>query len=160
MMNLNYQTILNGWCVYTLTMQGCEKPDFIWYSKVSHLTTLADAVKNPDFNRTANYYLAITSYQPDKVTAYNVVSAWMKLHGMPALNLTQWVNRRNPVQCVQTGVVYNSASDAAKALGINQSQLSQHLRRNPGYKTIRGMTFINVSSAAHVRGGKPAVIYP
>lgn len=48
---------------------------------------------------------------------------------------------RQPVQCNQTGQVFASQIEAAKAMGINKGQLSQHLQGRSGYKTIKGMTF-------------------
>lgn len=49
------------------------------------------------------------------------------------------------VKCLDTGVTYNSASDCAKAMGVSQSSLSQHLRKMPGFKSVNGHRFEVVS---------------
>lgn len=152
-MYINHQYLQSGWCVYSITKAGESAPDFVWISKLSNVSTVTDALKNPDFDKRANYWLQVISYHPNKLAALNAQGAWMKEHGTPIMNKTQHINRRNPVQCEQTGQIWQNARECATALGINQSQLSQHLRRNPGYKSVKGLTFINVSS-------KPQAVAP
>ena len=147
----------NLWCIYTLTPQDdvSGKPDFVWYCKFAHVTMIADAIKNPDYNHNINYLVRVISFHNHRLEASNAVSAYFRENGWPALNLTQHVNRHNPVKCEQTGQTFRNAAEACNMLGINRSQMSQHLRRTPGYKTIKGLVFSNVSSGAYVTGGKP-----
>lgn len=158
MLYVNRQSIQFGWCVYTLTLANNPRPEFIWYCKFASVIAAVDALKNPDFSSTATYRLDIFGHYPDKMTAYNATSKYLKENGMPPLNLTQWFNRRQPIQCDQTGQRFKNAAEAATLLGLNRSQLSQHLRRNAGYKTIKGMTFTNVTEQSERQAG--AVQFP
>lgn len=149
MLIINHNVITKYWCIYSLTKANESEPCFIWYCKVSKLLSLTDALKNPDFDKTANYTLSIISYHNNWIECNNALKPLFAgiSGGMPVLNRTQWINRRTPVKCDQTGQVWNSQRDCAEQLGLNQAQLSQHLRRNPSYKTVKGMTFTNVSAA-------------
>jgi hypothetical protein len=46
-----------------------------------------------------------------------------------------------PVQCVETGVIYESTSKAAETLGCSPINLSRHLRQPTLFKTVKGHTF-------------------
>lgn len=50
----------------------------------------------------------------------------------------------NPVQCVETGEVYDNPLRAAKALGLPPTYIYQHLLGSSSYKTCRGWTFRRV----------------
>jgi hypothetical protein len=161
---INTDLSQNAWAVYTITAQDNSSgmPDFAWYCKHANVIAAADAIKNPDWDHNKHYLLDVVSLHKHRLEASNALSAWIKAHGWPPLNLTQHVNRHNPVKCEQTGQTFRNAAEACSMLGINRSQMSQHLRKTPGYKTIKGLTFTNVSSASHVTGGKPLqpVQYP
>lgn len=48
---------------------------------------------------------------------------------------------QTPVQCDQTGEVFDNPAQAAKAYGIATAQLYMHLRHRERYKTCKGLTF-------------------
>lgn len=48
------------------------------------------------------------------------------------------------IRCMETGRIYESSKELCKEKDINQSNLSKHLNRMPGYKTVRGMTYERV----------------
>lgn len=52
--------------------------------------------------------------------------------------------RRSRVQCVETGVIYANAAQAARELGVNRTSLSHHMSQRKGYETLHGKTFIYV----------------
>ena len=68
--------------------------------------------------------------------------AWIKKNGMPYLNVSPVFSRQaKRIQCVTTGDVYQSQSEACRALDINPAIMSQHLRGKGYYETIKGMWF-------------------
>lgn len=65
------------------------------------------------------------------------------------------VKTRKAIRCEQTGQVFASQAEAAKALGINRGQLSQHMQRQKGYLTVKGLTFTPVTALP-----SPAPLHP
>ncbi len=55
---------------------------------------------------------------------------------------------KKPVRCVETGIEYESITDAAKAVGAGQSTLSIHLL--DGHKTCKGLHFEFVTKKSEV----------
>lgn len=45
------------------------------------------------------------------------------------------------IRCVETQAVFRTRAAAARATRTDAPRMSQHLRRAPGFKTIRGLTF-------------------
>lgn len=133
------------WCVYTLTSDAGEI-DFIWPSKIASALSLKDVLSNPQFDQNKPYIFNLYNIYKNKHDAQNAIGGYMQQYGMPPLNKTVRYNRYTPVQCNETGKVWRNARECALEMGINQGQLSQHLRRNPGYRSARGLTFSNVTA--------------
>lgn len=53
-----------------------------------------------------------------------------------------------PVRCIETGVVYRSISEAARAVGVNQSLIGNILAKRYGYKTAKGFHWEKVENEA------------
>lgn len=153
--------LMNGYntdkdfCVYYLLTPE-QKILFVWYSKISNAMSIIHAKANPAFDKNQQFSFHIYAIYKDQRQAINGMGEFFKLYGMPELNKTVTYNRRTKVQCVETGVIYNSQYECAKLEGLNQAQLSQHLRRNPGYKTIKGHTYKNLLPTPQPR----AITYP
>ena len=45
------------------------------------------------------------------------------------------------VKCNETGDIYETLTEAAKTMGVGKSNLSKHLRRMPGHKSVGGHTY-------------------
>jgi hypothetical protein len=118
--------------------------------------TLSDVLKNPAFNVYAPHTLRIHALFPSQEIARANLREYLIRQPWPPLNKTSHINHYCRIRCEQTGQEFRNAAEAAKLLGINAAQLSQHLRRMPGYKSIKGMTF---STVGYVTNEK-AVIYP
>lgn len=90
-----------------------------------------------------SYRLSFTGPYERQIDASNAASDYIRQHCQqtPPLNLAATSKRGQQVQCDQTGIVYRNALDCAQQLAIGQGTLSNHLRRKPGHKSIRGMTF-------------------
>lgn len=48
---------------------------------------------------------------------------------------------RTVVTCNETGETFNSILEAARAKGLSQSQLNNHINNRVGHKTVKGLTF-------------------
>lgn len=147
MLSLNGSMAANGWCIYTLHDQQGQLV-FIWPSKIASVCSLRDVLSNPGFQHDQMHTLQIVATYATQREAQGAFHLWIRANGMPALNKTVRWSRRSRVRCEQTGQVWQSAAKCASELGINQSQLSQHLRRNPSFKSIKGMTFSNIPDEA------------
>lgn len=141
---------MNGWCVYTLhDDQG--NLVFIYYGKVASAMSLRDLISNPAFDQNKQYTFTVQTIYPSQREAMSAQNAYIQTFGTPSLNKTVLWNRKTQVRCIETGQVWRNQLECAKSLGLNQSQLSQHLRRNPGFKSIKGMHFENVADTRAIQ---------
>lgn len=146
------QTI-NSWCFYSLANeQGVAI--LVWYCKFANALAIQDAMSNHYFNRDEPVTLRIEGIYNSRIEARKAVGKWMHVRQFtPSLNRTIRASHYAPVKCMQTGQVFCNASEASRITGVNQSQLSQHLRRSPSHKTVRGLTF------SYVDGKEPQRSY-
>lgn len=118
-------------------------PVFFGHCKFVDVLKLSDCVKNPAFDISQNYLINITGFYPDRVKAQNACG--IALNGCnpwPHLNVTQQANNsKGMIRCNETGQTWNSQADCVRELNIQQSALSNHLRRKYGFATIRGYTY-------------------
>lgn len=142
MMKITGYQAAHAWGIYTLSNDRGEV-DFIWPNKLATSLNLKDVLSNPQFDLNKPYIFNIAGIYNTKYEAQNAFSAYLRQYGMPSLNKTVRYNRYSQVQCNETGKIWRNATECAKEMGINGGQLSQHLRRNPGYRTISGLTFSN-----------------
>jgi hypothetical protein len=116
--------------------------------------SLRDVAINPAFNINEPVKLVVNQIYTNNRDASAASLAWLRSNPWPELNKTMRWNRRTNVRCCETGQIFRNQRECATMLGLNQAQLSQHLRRNPGYKTIKGMTYENIPDT------QQAVKYP
>lgn len=147
MIKLTGNDAINSWCIYTLHDLN-KKLIFVFTSKLSTVCSLRDVISNPAFDVNATYTFTIAQIYNTQTEAHNALYQYVQMFGMPELNKTVRFNRFGKVRCNETGQIWRNQNDCAKTLGINQGQLSLHLRRSPGYKTIKGLTFTNVTQSA------------
>ena len=140
---INRRTITNQWCIYTLQNKAGVLV-FIWAAKLANAMSARDAMSNPALKDDEDYYFQIAGVYPDQRHAQAALGEYLRKNPWPEFNKTVRWNRRTRVKCNETGQTWRNGAECASQLGINRAQLSQHLRRNPGYKTIRGLTFSNI----------------
>lgn len=100
--------------------------------------------RDPSFDVHQTYSILIVGHSPTLAEARGkVIEYTRQLCGThtPIFNMTAGLNRRRAVKCDQTGEVYQNAAAACKALRVPHSNLSQHLARRKGHRSIKGMTF-------------------
>lgn len=117
---------------------------FVWHCKFTDILHLRECVKNPAFERNENHTIKIISWHKTQREANLEFDKIVKSWGInwPILNYTNYSNNhKNRIRCNQTGEIFYTHAEACRRHNLNASQLSQHLRRNPGFKSIKGLTF-------------------
>lgn len=49
--------------------------------------------------------------------------------------------KKQRVECIETGELFENAAAAARAHGVSHSALTNHLNRRAGHKTVKGRTY-------------------
>ena len=137
------------WCVYSVREAPLPGDPietlFIGSARLIELYAFPDAQRNTEWLRrvTPDTQLIVTVlYLGDKVECWNEASRLSLTEPRPICNrlgLNMHGSSR-PILC-SNGQRYETQTEAAQALGINQAQLSQHLQRKPGFKSVKGLTF-------------------
>lgn len=119
------------------------------YWGVSYLNKILDMsglLGLDSFDIDSSYTLNILGAYQHEHEAINHASRMFKT--LPVLNV-EYVRKRakgNMIQCIETGLIYKTQADACKILGISQSNLSNHLARRKGFKSVKGMRFFHVAT--------------
>lgn len=144
MITLTPHDFTTNHCVYEV-YDNQQQLVFMWSDKLANVYSLKDLVSNPEVKRDEPFTLFITKLFPSEREARNHVTSHLNNPATkwPKYNKTVRYLRYTPVQCIETGVIYKNALYCARSNNINQSQLSQHLRGVPGYKTVKGHTYRN-----------------
>lgn len=145
-MTLNTKQLKDQYAAYTLTdLSG--KVLFVGVSKLSNILALPYAPeKLPE-----NVNIIISEPKDDLMKAANTALYIAQnanrvdlVEGLTRLmNAIQRPPRRNgrPVFCVETGERFFSVYAAAKAHKLTYSAILNHLKRLPGFKTVKGRTY-------------------
>lgn len=128
-------------CVYEIyNAQG--QVIFLWYCKADDVLKFERIKRNPAFQRNQEITVNVVSWHNNIGEAQTAFSNKMQdFQHMPELNKTISFNRYGSIVCNETGQVFRNQAEAATVMGVNQSRLCQHLKRAPGYKTLKGYTF-------------------
>jgi hypothetical protein len=137
------------WCMYTHSVAGApgEPPVTVYVGAC----LLRDVFTAPDARRNSEW---LKTVQPDStvlmlsVMATGDMSEMLNKKAVMVRDMSPICNRigrdvttmARMLTC-SNGKTYRSQQDAADELGINQSQLSKHLRGVAGYKSVKGYTF-------------------
>lgn len=117
---------------------------YVGHDFISAIVNFDQLRRDPSFDVTQAYSVLVVGHCPTLAEARGKVVEYMRsLCGTntPIFNMTADLNRRRAVKCDQTGAIYQNASAACKALRIPHSNMSQHLAKRKGHKSIKGMTF-------------------
>lgn len=121
--------------------------EFIGCGTMPEIVSMRAIKNNKFFNPSAVYEFCILYNQHFKrrIDALNALGTAIRaIHGgTPRMNLySRDYNNDKRIVCLQTGEIFNSASDICRKYEINPGQLSAHIRGVHGYKTVKGMTFV------------------
>lgn len=145
------------WCVYEHWLHDPDAPDgrtliFVSACKLTDVFTLIDGKANSEWNRlvTDRSYLFIRIvFTGERVACQREAANHARRQSpYPRCNLAGFnmhgANR--PILC-SNGVTYSGQTEAAQALGLNQGQISLHLRGQVA--TVKGYTFTYAMDAAN-----------
>ena len=117
---------------------------FIGNDRLSHVTTLKKLLPHPSFDIDEVYTIEIlTAHEKyfDAINTGNALISQLCKGSIPFFNKHVHYARIAKVQCIESGVIYQNASQAGQALDIPRPRLSMHLNNKPGHKHIKGLTF-------------------
>lgn len=122
-------------------LQGMEVL-YTGYDTLQNVVTLEKLKVLTMIDQTADYRIVINGPYSDWVKAENAVQEQVRIDGrMPPYNRILSNLKTQRVRCIETGVIYRNASECANSTGVASGNLSKHLRRQPGYKRLKGFTF-------------------
>lgn len=76
-----------------------------------------------------------------KIDAMTYANDLRRIHGNTIIVAGNSKKGKGRVICEETGQIFESAYSAALACSIHRSNMSNHLNRKPGYKTVRDLHF-------------------
>lgn len=124
------ETVFAGCCIYNYLFQTPDAKRNSLFTSFFPMNTPCQIVVIGIFDK---YYDACR-IQVEEIAKFQ-----------PAMNmLGSPTTIKTPVQCVETGEIFESLTAAAEAHKIQKSILSKHLTNKPGFKTIQGKTYIKV----------------
>lgn len=136
------------WCVYEhhVVLEEGAPPTMILVGacKLNEVFNMTDGKTNSEwakvFANGGKLLLRIVAVADDKPEAVRHAQGIMR-DKQPICNLRGFdlKTQRNAIKCLTNGRRYNSQSEAANDLGINQGQLSRHLRGTG--KHVNGFVF-------------------
>lgn len=131
----------NAYASYTICRS--DKPDEVLFVGGNSVSTLLEM---REFRRTGGFNY-VDEYEINILETFSTLEEALVSAGVYALMYNprySFTTGKSAVKCVETGDVYKSGYAAAKALGLGWSALSNHLNNKPGFKTVKGLTFVRV----------------
>lgn len=121
--------------------------EFIGCGTIPEIVSMRAIKNNKFYNPSEVYEFCILHNQHFKrrIDALNALSVAIRaIHGgTPRMNLySRGYNNEKRIVCLQTGEIFNNASEVCRKYEINHGQLSAHITGKQGYKTVKGMTFV------------------
>lgn len=107
------------------------------------VTRLKDAITlnafnfRPEFDPSAEYEIELLDNYSDRCEAIRAQRAYMTLYGVPLFNR----DCRRVIRCTTTGEVFNTAIEACRKYGIEQSNMAHHMAGHSGFKSLKGFEF-------------------
>lgn len=146
------------YCVYSHEIPQLDPNDvtkaisltvWIGHCKYNEFLLSPDARRNSEWTKHVRNAMSVTvkvlSVHATAVEASNAAFALVRVQ-RPHCNVHgHQPSRVAPVECLDTGEIFETASAAALFYGMSQSAMSNHLRGRIGYKTVHGKTFRRVS---------------
>ena len=130
---------------------------YVGYDLMADIVSFKTLRKNPAFKDDQLYSIVIVGKGETQLVAHEKAVEYRKAMcglKLPEFNMTASINRRMAVTCDQTGEVWRTAREACAALGIPTSNMSQHLNRTKGHRSVHGKTFSYVEFFARDDEGR------
>ncbi|AHJ10764.1 hypothetical protein P106B_81 [Rhizobium phage vB_RglS_P106B] len=121
---------------------------YVGVTPLSELFTLQDAQCNSLWSDAfaaplTTLEIKVIALTPNEKEAFLEQRRLIGIHNPECNRKGYWIDpKRQNVQCVETGETWPTISAAAAAHGLAISALSNHLKRKPGHRTVKGRTYI------------------
>lgn len=100
--------------------------------------------KHSQFDISVPYLIELRTNHPFLVHAKNKQSELLKVEcagKRPPFNWMEIEHKTKQIKDDDSGQIFKSQQEICKIMGLNQGQLSKHLARAPGYRTVKGHRF-------------------
>lgn len=120
---------------------------FVGCCTLDKLFTSPDARSNKQWlqmygNSGAAYELEVITLSNNMKEAYSEQRRLIQIYDPICNRRGFWLDTRHMrVQCVETGEIFDTATECAAAHSITASALSNHLRQKRGFNTVGGRTY-------------------
>jgi hypothetical protein len=102
----------------------------------------------PEFDPDAPYELELLESYSNRYEANKAKEMYLMVYGTPVFNR----ECKRVVRCITTGEVFNTAVEACRKYGIEQSNMTHHMAGHLGFKSLKGLEFkYEVLSESKVR---------
>ena len=142
----------NKYWVYAVHTADDREPKFIWYDRLCDIITQSSLKRTEDYDPNVLYEFKILKCCDSKLKAEMSLNEIIDMNGKtPPYNLRFYTyNNKYRIACIETGDVYNNASEACRLLKLPMSAMSNHLQRKPGFKQVKGLRFIYTTAPFNV----------
>lgn len=132
------------YAISTVRLTGEKELKFMWCDKMTDIVNFKTLKKCFDYDPNLTYEIEFLARTNNRIEGDNKLNNLIRLNGKtPPYNLRMVTyGNRMRILCIDTGVIYQNAQEIIRQLGLNQSVLSNHLNRRPGYRTVKGYRFI------------------
>lgn len=147
---LKVEDFEDAFCTYEHWLQDPEfKEDaklmYVGYCKLSEVWLFPDARRNNEWQKHfLQGNLVIIRIVLTSKRLIDCQNAMTKVYReqRPICNVKGYrTSGRTMVTCNETGETFDSILQAARAKGLSQSQLTNHINNRPGHKSVKGLTF-------------------
>jgi len=134
-----------AFCVYSHAMGGAVV--FLGICQIRDVYNAPDARNNTEWvkmtENNAQVTVTVLHASEDANECINHRYKLFKEQGTPLCNQRGqfYGSVLTHVKCIETGEIFVSQADCARVLGLNKSQLCNHLNRNAGFNSVKGRTF-------------------
>lgn len=125
-----------------------DKIHYIGVTPLSVLFTLEDAHSNSMWNEMFSQPLTTLqikvccltdSEREAMIEQRRLIGIHRPICNIKGYNATTY---RQHIKCVETGEIFETMTEAARAHNLVYSQLNSHVNRKPGHKSVKGRTYI------------------
>ena len=159
MVTLNRHQMQTAFCVYSHVIDGVVV--YLGLCPIKEVYNAPDARNNTEWIKMTNgdkpVTITVLHAAENANDCINYRYRIFKEQGTPICNAKGqfYSSILTNVRCIETGEMFESQSQCARILGLNKSQLCNHLNRLPGFKTVKGRTFEKCHPPASVDSYNP-----
>ncbi len=140
--NVTITGLQQSWALYEIWDAASGKLLYIGCNRLSDITAAPDARTSPDWPGNSHPISIAIKYIGTRVDVLNARGdAIRQLPATPPCNVRSRRFTSRVVICNETGETFRTQAEAARATGCSQSNIAQHLRGKPGFRSVKGRTF-------------------